>query len=167
MVDSKLRDTIKDAITMFGGDNGKPNLLVISHRDAKGDLKNTLDDAVVSVIVVAVQGFNHDSSKITCLVDNKDKQLIYKPDAASIQMRDFKYPDGGKPDFNQHTGCSISHEQSNSTVDLSFTRRLQWCLSDYFKKNGNNNDTKVLSAGYCPLQNYKHWNRDFLCYLIL
>ena len=129
LVVSKIRDTINDAITMFGSDNVRPDLLVIvSDRDANNDLQDALDDVVVSVIVgiSTYACFNPDSSKIACLVDNKDKQLIYEPDAASIQMCDFECPNGSTSEFNQHTRCSMSYEQKSSTIHpLIFTRRLQ------------------------------------------
>ena len=99
-------DTVNDAITVYGSDNSRPNLLaIILDRDptlktsdnpcATNNLKNAFNDGAVAIIVVG-EGVN---------LDNKDKQLIYEQDATSIQMCDFGSPNGGTRDFNQHTGC--------------------------------------------------------------
>lgn len=81
-------DTIDDSITMFGSDNGRHNVLVIiSDGDAKTgnqysnnyhDSKNELEDAGVTVIIVAVGTcFNHDSSDIICLIHPVNVQMVF------------------------------------------------------------------------------------------
>ena len=128
---TKYMDTINDAITMFGSNNGRPNVLVIipDGDPATGnpyanncDLKNTLDDASVTVIIVGVgTNFNLDARNAACLVHNEDEKIIHEPDSTSNASSailldavnavcDFECAHGGttsEPDLNPFTASRI------------------------------------------------------------
>ena len=165
-------DTINDAITMFGGDNGRPNVLVIVSdgqpntgnpcASSPSPYKQALDDAGVTVVIVGVgDGFDPDSSQITCLVDNEDEQIFYEPEFDSgalnailldvaFEVCNFVCPNGGttsEPDLNPYTGCPIPCDENNPNDpcgcdDLCFCNvchpnGCDECLPGYFKKNYN------------------------------
>ena len=162
-------DTINDALTMFESPpDNRPNVLVIvsdgqPNTGSPCDLKDDLDSAEVTVVIVGVgSGFNPDSSLLTCLVDNEDEQIFYVEEFDSgalnailldvaIEVCDYTCPNGGttsEPDLDPSTGCPIPCDINNPNNpcqcnDLCFCNichspeGCDECLPGYFKKNYN------------------------------